>query len=1515
VTLPRFETVARLRPVDLVVPGTDLGAGAARAPYVAVEAEVVGDGPVTLTLRSGGVRLTGRYDGDLTLSVTAAGRTTQHRSRRAARPEGAVEAVGLTLTGTHVAVFSREGGVWTVRGRVDLSGRVDTRDEAWLAHLTATADGKLGDVRSGGFGQLGLRDLRLVTHADGTPYRDGDEVLLTATSAGPGFFDTAHTSVWALEPDELTLHHRADLFFRRPDQPGVFGDHATHLLRDGDHWLVATSTWGDFDRAAAGASVGATLGGTTADLTHGRHVLDTRPLALPTTGLRSVGVWDPHLVRDDDTWLVTYVSARRFFAFHPVLATGPSLDALTLRAAATRRRATEGPTLARLDGAWHVLASDGRDGRSGERERYPVFDLDLTEVGALDAPYHSNIPWPTLLPHRDERGECLLLVGFDGTRYGGRLVGYGSHGDVVVARGPGCPNHHHGSAGRARYGAEDAMVDTQDLLRSIAAESPDGLWVVDGEGATVFANQRMAEILGRPGDDLRSVTLFDVVDDDGRAHLANHLREMRDGHPGEHNLDSLLVRCDGSRVWTLVSWAPLPASDGTILGWLHRVSEYAERKGLLEALQDREHQLAAAQALAHLGSWEWTTETGRVWWSDELHRIFGLGPDEFEGTYDAFVARIHEEDRPQVEQAIADAFAGGQSFAWEARILRPDGDERWVRGLGLVGRDATGAPVRMSGTAQDITDLVRASQEAAEATRRLHLLARMAEAANQSSSLSDALGHATGALDGTSGWEPICVFVREEPEGPLVTLPLPLTSDGWLPEPDVALAERSWRSAMMEQMPLPGHEETHTLVAAPVVGGPEVACVIQLVADEVPPDENARELIQQVVDQLSRVAERERSAADLAAARDSAMEASRLKSEFLATMSHEIRTPMNGVIGLNDLLLRTELDERQRRLAEGLRGAGLTLLGLINDILDLSKIESGKLELEAEDIDIRSVFEQTAAVLAGPAHEKGLELVVACHPDVPVLVNGDSVRLGQILTNLGSNAVKFTDRGEVSIRGAVAERTDEDLLLRVEVTDTGIGISESDRVGLFEAFTQADLSTTRQHGGTGLGLAISQRLAHALGGEIGIESTPGLGSTFWFTARLRVARSGLPGRLDGATYPMRGRRVLVVDDNETSRAVLLEQLGAWHLVCVAATTGEEAMEQVHRSAADRTPFDAVLLDLTLDATDGLALAARLRAAVPFAPPMLLLTRDHAVSGSRTRAAGIAATLTKPVGYSDLYDALLRVVIGETTRPSPRRSQTVPHLGVRTLVVEDNAVNQMVATGLLEALGCRVDVVGNGVEAVERLRGSHEYDVVLMDCRMPLLDGYDATKAVRAAERDTHVPIIAMTASALEGERERCLEAGMDDFLTKPVDPSQLARALFRWVPAARRPGPPEAPGGPDGETVLDPQRVTMLGELVKDGVSFFERTRTSFLSRVDLTLAEIRGAIADADASAAEAAAHQLKGSALNIGLVQVGAAAGAVETYAGTGSTDGIEPLMHALAASIRTGVDALAAVQQPSP
>lgn len=364
------------------------------------------------------------------------------RSRRSGR-SGPVEALGLALTGTHVTVLTREGGEWTGRARADL---LDTQPRAaalvrepdWLAGLQVGHDGTATGLVAGGYGQIGLRDLRLVTHADGTAYdAGGGRRWLTATSAGPGPFGSGHTSVWTLDPTTLDLEHTADLFFRRPGGRTVFGDHATHLVRDGEEWLVATSTWGDLDPDRPDASVEVVLARTAADLLRGVHVLPTESLRLPTDGLTSVGVWDPHLLRRPGGWLVGYVTASRFFRFHPAVAEGLDLDHLHLRAAPSDRTATEGTTLLPNPGAPGgavVLASDGRDGPRGLREQMPVLDLDLRQTGTLAAAYPSNIPWPTLVP---DTGDGWLVVTFDGTPHGGRVCGYGTHGDVVVMRGRG----------------------------------------------------------------------------------------------------------------------------------------------------------------------------------------------------------------------------------------------------------------------------------------------------------------------------------------------------------------------------------------------------------------------------------------------------------------------------------------------------------------------------------------------------------------------------------------------------------------------------------------------------------------------------------------------------------------------------------------------------------------------------------------------------------------------------------------------------------------------------------------------------------------------------------------------------------------------------------------------------------------------------------------------------------------------------------------------------------------------
>jgi two-component system sensor histidine kinase/response regulator len=1056
------------------------------------------------------------------------------------------------------------------------------------------------------------------------------------------------------------------------------------------------------------------------------------------------------------------------------------------------------------------------------------------------------------------------------------------------------------------------MDDGSDIYRRVVDATRDGLWMFDSSGITTFANRRMAELLGRAPEDMVGFSALEGLDEEGRAQFREYLAELDaapDDDEGTQGSESLLHRPDGSTIWVVVGHSPVRDDDGHRIGWLHRVAEHTEQKQLLDSLRHREQLLAAAQAIAQIGSWEWDVTTDTVTWSDQLYRIYNVDPEEFEATYQAFLDFMHPEDRPMVQAAVESVFRGEDEFSWDGRIVRKGGEERWVRGLGRAERAADGSPTKMGGTAQDITERVLADQKAADASRRLFLLQTMATAANQTNSLEEAVELAAYGVPEFTTWQPVCLY-RPTEAGVGEAVSIRHSSAAWLPEPDVELAERASRSKQLEVAPVPGHEDTHSLVAMPVLLDGETRCVIILLADEVPPDENSHTLIEQIAGQLGQVAQREANAAQLAVARDQAMEASRLKSEFLATMSHEIRTPMNGVIGLNDLLLRTNLDSQQRRLAEGLQGAGLTLLGIINDILDLSKIEAGKLELEALDFDVRAVFDKTADVLSGPAHQKGLELLVFCHPDVPDYVRGDPGRLGQVLTNLGSNAVKFTEQGEVSIQARLELETEESVVVAVEVTDTGVGIDPKIQPQLFDAFTQADPSTTRKHGGTGLGLAISQQLVTALGGTLEVTSELGKGSTFSFTASFLRATT-TPRRVHHVDPdPLKGRRVLVVDDNATNRLILDEQLSAWDMRPVSVASADEAMSALRSAIADDNPFDFAVLDMLLPDVDGLALARAMRAgSAEDNLHLLLLSSSQYIDRDAARAAGIAQCLTKPVRQSELFDSLLNALAGEVAQDDRPAAAEHGRGGQRILVVEDNQVNQMVATGLLETAGYAADVVADGIQAVDALTGPHGYAAVLMDCRMPRLDGFDATRAIRAGEPEgVRVPIIAMTASALEGEHERCLAAGMDDFLTKPVDPARLFQVLRHWLDGATTPSAsPSPPREPAMDTIVDLDRMRMLDSMRRDGTSLFDRASANFTAHAPEQVGDIRAAVEAADATALVATSHKLKGSALNLGLPLVGEAALALENLGDTGTTDGAADLLSRLESELDRALAAL--------
>ncbi len=646
-----------------------------------------------------------------------------------------------------------------------------------------------------------------------------------------------------------------------------------------------------------------------------------------------------------------------------------------------------------------------------------------------------------------------------------------------------------------------------------------------------------------------------------------------------------------------------------------------------------------------------------------------------------------------------------------------------------------------------------------------------------------------------------------------------------------------------------------------------------------------------------------------------AEDATQAKSAFLANMSHEIRTPMNAIIGLSHLALKTALDGKQRDYVSKIHNAGTSLLGIINDILDFSKVEAGKLNVESAPFRLDDLLDTASSLVAQKAADKGLELVLDVAPDVPHGLIGDPLRVAQIVTNLLSNAIKFTAHGQIDVRIRCADRTGEKVQLRVEVTDTGIGMTREQAARLFQAFSQADSSTTRKYGGTGLGLAISRRLVELMGGTVWVESEPGAGSTFAFTAWLGLGgedvarRRILPAALNGA-------RALVVDDNASAREILSELLRALGLDVGAVASGEEALDHVRQADGDH-PFDIVLLDWKMPGLDGIETARRIRSGGALAhPPRLVMVTAFGREELRAEAeaAGIEAFMVKPVGRSTLVDALVGLFApeaGEIARAAAGVADELPALaGARVLLAEDNEINQQIAVELLEGAGVVVDVAGTGREVLERLeRAPRGYDAVLMDLQMPGMDGLEATRRLRADARFAELPVIAMTAHAMVEERERCLAAGMVDHIAKPIEPQAMFRTLAHWVKGGRAEAATPRSGAAAGE-LPQIEGVDAVAGLRRVGGNrdLYLRLLRRFAEGQAGAARRVRQALLAGDRATAEREAHTVKGVAANLGLAGLSDLAAALE-HAVRGAA-GEERALAAFEPALGRAVTALAAL-----
>jgi PAS domain S-box-containing protein len=889
-----------------------------------------------------------------------------------------------------------------------------------------------------------------------------------------------------------------------------------------------------------------------------------------------------------------------------------------------------------------------------------------------------------------------------------------------------------------------------ELLQAALQASANAIVLTDAEGRIVWVNPAFTTMTGYAFDEVHGqsprLLKSGVHSPEFYAQLWSTIVSGRTWQGEITNR-----RKNGSLYVEEATITPISDENGNVTHFVAVKQDVSDRRRAEEELRISEDRLKDAQALARLAYVRRDFDTGKVEWSEEGFRVFGVKSGEAAWTFEKLLSRLDPLDRTAFTTAIADTAC--PIFQQNLRVTLDDGAVLFLNCRGRTWLNAEGTVGGFAATFLNVT-------EQAVTQERLRMLFEHSLDAHLLFGRQGIVDCNPGAL-GMFG-----VTTKE----PLLGLKMTDLSPPFQPS---GRASHAMAREMVECARSTGVHRFDWVYRR--FDGRELRVEVTAIPDLI----NGETAMLQVIHDLTERAKREEV---LRLAKEAAEAGQRAKSEFLATMSHEIRTPMNGIIGMTSLLLDSALSSEQRDFVETIRASGDALLTVINDVLDFSKLEAGRIDLENIDFNLPMVVDDTIEVMAEPAEKKGIELQVLLEDEVPDWINGDPVRLRQILLNLLTNAVKFTERGRVLVHVKAAHNGNGVASLQWAVKDTGIGIAPASRERLFQSFTQADSSTTRRYGGTGLGLAIAKRLVEAMGGRIGVDSVEGEGSTFWFELDVAVAKP-VAGDADVAAA-LAGKVVLAVDDNPDNLKVLRQHLHRLGMEFVEAGNGPDALAAL---AAGRR-FDLAILDLHMPTMDGLTLARSIRARVSERElPILMLAsyRDRELLAD-ARQLGIASYLLKPVRHAPLSRAIRLSLGAEASSPAvPTGSFGLrpPSQGTwRVLLAEDNPVNQRVTALMLQRMGCHADVVGNGFEACDAMR-QVSYDLVLMDCQMPDMDGYACTRAIRALEGSLRrTPIIALTANALKGEREQCLSAGMDDYLSKPITPDALSAALERWLP-------------------------------------------------------------------------------------------------------------------------------------